>query len=148
MTPYATVSEAATYFSERLYTAAWDSASADDKLKSLKTATRTMESLNYAGDKAVETQELQFPRGADTEIPDDVKYACAEEALALLARGADVEDPYAMGRLKRRKIGDAEDEYDTSYSSPTASVGLISHQAWRLLQPFLRDPNILDLDRS
>lgn len=146
MNPYATVSEANTYFSERLRTDAWDDADSDDRLKALKQSTRAIERLNFAGDKADEDQELQFPRGDDTVVPQDIKDACCELALALLD---DVDPNLEMENLGRTRqyMGDARTERDTSFAHDHIRAGIPSIQAWMLLAPYLRDPRILELDR-
>lgn len=147
-TPYATVDEANAYFAERLRTDAWDDASAEDQEKALKMATRAIERLNFAGEKADENQEMQFPRGEDTEVPQDVKDACCEEALALLSVvTTSTQSPADAARIKRKKIGDAEEEYDTSLVSDATMNGMLSYEAWVLLTPYFRDPRNLDLDR-
>jgi len=66
------------------------------QLPALCEATRKIDGLNLAGKKAVATQVNQFPRiytradGTEytqTAVPEDVKQACCEEALAILKYG-------------------------------------------------------------
>lgn len=146
-TPYASLSDGNTYFSERLRSEPWDDASAEDRNKALKMATRAIDKLNFAGDKADATQERQFPRGDDTEIPQPIMDATCELALAFLD---DVDPNLELERLSRKRqgIGDLSTERDTSYAQEHIVAGIPSIQAWTLLYPFLRDPKILDVDRS
>ena len=95
---------------------AWTAATADQKNEALKDATRRIDSLSLQGrryeEKYIENgvqkdtngdglaQTLEFPRYIDGEIcdwdhgtslpivPDAVKWACLEEAIAILASGS------------------------------------------------------------
>lgn len=59
---YATVSEADSYFGDRLDVAAWTSASEPDRGKALVTATLILDGLDWMGIAVSETQALAFPR--------------------------------------------------------------------------------------
>ena len=56
----------------------WEDATDEEKKAALIEATRIMERLNWAGSKADEDQDLQFPRGDDTTVPDDIQHACVD----------------------------------------------------------------------
>lgn len=98
---YVTLAEAEAYFAERLHSDAWAGASESDKEKALLTACRRLERLRYwDGNQPALTdprQALTFPRTRDVDadgsyiIPQPVKDAQCEEALALLSRGAEQE---------------------------------------------------------
>lgn len=123
----------------------WSSYSLDNRLKALKMANRLINGMNFAGEKADPEQVWQFPRGRDTEISQAIQDACCELALSFLRRGASTFDV----RMKRQKTGDAETEYDTKFISESYVIfGIDSPKALALLKPYLRDPNIIDLDRS
>lgn len=147
VTPYADLTYANAYMADRVRTEAWDEATDSVKTKALKQATRAIDRLNFAGDKADEAQARQFPRGNDTEVPDDVIQACCELALAFLD---DVDPNIEIENLNRTRqgIGDARIEKDTSYVQDHVRSGIPSIQAWMLLVPYLRDPGILDMDRG
>lgn len=90
---YISVADATTYFGNRLDSADWVAASADDKAASLITSTSWLETLEYYGERSSTTQALKWPRTdaecdgieADaTFIPRDIKTATCEVALALL----------------------------------------------------------------
>jgi len=59
---YATVSEADSYFEDRLDAAAWSSASEDIKAKALVTASQMLNGMNWFGIAVSESQTLAFPR--------------------------------------------------------------------------------------
>ena len=84
MTSYIEIVDANIYFGERLNTEEWDNASDANKLKALYMATRIIDRFNYRGEMTDESQEHQFPRGGDTEVPETIKEACCEIALKLL----------------------------------------------------------------
>jgi hypothetical protein len=106
---YISLTDAAAYFNERLYSEAWNDATADDQARALIMATRHIDRLALVGRKKVFNQALQFPRCyppgsqlsmveyignlpepaadgyvCDTGIPKVVASACCEQALFLL----------------------------------------------------------------
>jgi len=164
-TYYGTVNEANTYFENRLYSTIWTSANTAEREQSLIGATQIIDRLNFAGEKAAVyailydsdgvlvdpaptdaevraayvSQELEFPRGTDTNIPDEVKMACWEIAYALL----DGVDP-DMEAENLAVIGQTIASVRTTYDRNNVSMahianGVPSAKAWRLLKPFLRD---------
>lgn len=143
--PYADQNYGNTYFGERLRTSAWDNALLADQVKALKQATRAIDNLNFAGVKADDTwtdglpnQPNQFPRGEDTLVPDAVKQACCELALAFLD---DVDPNLELEALpiQSQGMGDARTMRDTSYVMEHVRLGIPSIQAYTLLLPFMRD---------
>jgi hypothetical protein len=137
-TPYADATYAQTYFDERLNTEAWDIADNTTRVKALKTATRAIDRLNFAGVKNDSAQPNQFPRGSDTDVPEAIKKACCELALALLD-GVDPNLEAEGVNLLNTHIGEAGTTYDRSFGQPHILAGIPSIQAWHLLLPFLRD---------
>jgi hypothetical protein len=101
---YGSVAEATNYFSLRLHEFAWSEASVDDRPRALFAATQVVDALNFKGKKhtvyellesnpsatfeqireAEASQPLEFPRGADTEVPDAIRKAVYEIAHSLL----------------------------------------------------------------
>jgi hypothetical protein len=92
-------------------------------------------------------QPLEFPRGEDTEVPDEILIACWEVAYALL----DGVDP----DLDVENLGVSSQGYAsirTTYARNQALVehlmhGIPSATAWRYLMPFLRDADKIKLSR-
>ncbi len=102
---YITVVDAATYFGDRIPAAtAWAGATDDQKTAALISATKRIDRLRIRGRKYLSTQALAFPRTYNhptvedmledgsplysvTSVPQYVKDACCEEALALLDYG-------------------------------------------------------------
>lgn len=93
------------------------------------------------------SQELEFPRGADTEVPEAICRACYEIAHSLL----DGKDPEAeLENLGIESQGYAS--VRTTFSRTHVPVehivnGVPSSVAWRLLVPFLRDDDAIRVSR-
>jgi len=94
------------------------------------------------------TQELEFPRGKDTTVPQEIEWACYEIALALL-EGFDPEDALdranvirqAYSAVRTTYAADSQNQEYLGYGIPTARV-------WRWLQPFLVDGRLIRLSRA
>ena len=157
MANYITYTEAGDLANERLNVEAWDDAVIEDgssagepgslTYKSVAMATKAIDRLNFIGDKAVETQDNQFPRGTDTVTPDDIKNATFEIALQLL----DDKDPDIEGEnlaVISQGYANVRSTYDRDVSLPHISAGIVSLTAWRYLSPYLRDPQFIDITRT
>lgn len=145
-TAYCTEAEANTYFSGRLNTDAWDDATTAERSKALIQSTRIIDQLNFKGEKADESQELQFPRSGDTEVPDDIKCACSEIALALLD-GVDPEIEADNLFMVSQGYANVRSTYDRQAQAEHSVGGVPSVTAWRYLLPYLRDTRAVDLSR-
>lgn len=148
ITPYADRTYANAYFAERLSTVAWDNASNGDKDKALKMATLLIDQLPYIGYKNDESQAREFPRNNDTEIPQEVAMACAEVAKALL-EGNNLESLYEKSGISSESQGGASASYTGNGPAELlgACNGLPSPMAARLLNPWLRDFEVINLTR-
>jgi hypothetical protein len=143
---YATEAEAVLYFSGRLNADAWDDADSYERDKALINATRIIDRLNFKGAKTVATQVLQFPRDNDTVVPDDIKSACSEIALALLD-GVDPELEFENLNMVSQGYANVRSTYDRNLPSEHIAAGIPSVSAWRYLKPYLRDVNAVDVSR-
>lgn len=94
-TSYVTLSAAATYFSTRPNIGtAWTSASSATRQALLIHATAIVDTLPFISKKVETYQGLQFPRACQKNvaaIPEDIRRAVLEEALALLRKKEPVE---------------------------------------------------------
>lgn len=159
MSAYATINEANDYFATRLYSDAWEMANAMDRTKALEMATRDIDRLNFAGYKhavwllyeggacpcsnALSEAELlqanQFPRGEDSEIPEDIKNATFEIALARLD-GVDPDQEVQNLSVVSEGFASVRTTYDRDWSLDHIRAGIASAAAWRYLKPFVRSP--------
>ena len=130
----------------RLNTTAWDEASIVNKQKAIKMATDAIDMLNFIGEKTEDDQELEFPRGGDTEIPVYIQRATFEIALALLD-GADPELDFASLNLVSSGIANVRSTYNRASNPAHIIAGIPSATAWKYLRPFLRDSRAITMSR-
>ena len=129
---YVNLAEANEYFSNRLHADVWAEVSDADKEKALVMATKAIDRQPLKGRKATDEQELAFPRYPDTELPEAVKEACCEEALALLERGNSQRRKLQQEGVQSFTLGNMSETYITG-----AGKGLLSREAKELLRPWL-----------
>lgn len=141
---YISVADAETYFANRIGADAWDIATNTRKTKALEHGTSIIDHLPIAGSKTVSSQTNQFPRSPDLTVPSDVKYACAEIALALLS-GIDPELEYRNAFINRMSHGELN--VDQGLCPEHVAAGVPSITAWRLLRPYLIDETGIGLVR-
>lgn len=140
---FVTLGEAEQYFADKLYADEWHNADDITKEKALKEACRRISRLAFKGEKADEAQLLAFPRkmpmfnrigvigfSTDTGIPEEVKQAQCEEALALLRYGNSARTKAQEQNVVRVSFGEVSEEY-------RASLKLLSKEALELLRPYI-----------
>lgn len=168
---YGTLSEANTYFSHRLHEEAWSDATAADREKALIKATQIIDALNFKGMKAAVaayydedgnlidgydeedlreanlSQELEFPRGTDTVVPDAIKFACWEVTHALLD-GVDPDLELENLGVVSQGLASVRTTYNRNHTQiEHVTNGIPSAAAWRYLRPFLRDGDAIKFSR-
>lgn len=142
MSHYGTVLGGDSYFETRLRTHDWDTATEEDKLKSLYEATRIIDTLNFAGCKTDPDQLLQFPRDEETEVPNAVVQATYEIAIVLLG-GYDPEHEANNDKISSQKYAGVS----VTYKENAQPSVIPSTMAWRLLYPYLRDNSAVEISR-
>lgn len=147
MSNYATAAEGDTYFSTRLRTAPWDDATSNEQERALTMATKIIDQLNYLGTKTDDAQDNQFPRDDDTDVPQAIKDACCEIALALLD-GVEPDKEYENAFKTSNSYGGVRTTFDGKAVPDYVIAGVPSFSAWKLLLPFLRDPRAIRLRRA
>ena len=133
MASYVTTAEATTYFGSRLHAEAWTAAKDADQQKALDMATRVIDRTPVVGVKSSYNQTNQFPRYPDTEVPQAVKDATCEEALALLERGNGQRRKLQQEGVASFSVGGLSE----TYVSGARGGGLLSQEAKELLRPWL-----------
>ena len=129
---YCTIEYADEYFAGRLHAESWGQADDSTKEKALKQATRQIDRQPLRGRKSDREQTLAFPRYPDTEVPEAVKEACCEEALALLERGNSQRRKLQQEGVQSFSLGNMSESYAAG-----AGKGLLSQEAKELLRPWL-----------
>ena len=129
---YIDIGGADEYFENRLHAERWGETSDADKEKALRQATKEIDRQLLKGRKATDTQELAFPRYPDTEIPEAVKEACCEVALALLERGNSQRRKLQQEGVQSFSLGNMSETFAAG-----AGKGLLSQEAKELLRSWL-----------
>lgn len=166
-TYYGSLSEANDYFGMRLHERAWSQASTSEREKALYASRLIIDGLNFKGCKhtvyellqsnsdatdeeiraAEASQETEFPRGDDEEVPQIIILAAYEIAYSLL----DGKDP----EVELETLGIVSQGYGsvrTTYNRAQVPIehlinGIPNALAWRWLRPFLRDDDAIKLSR-
>ncbi len=129
---YIDIEEADEYFAGRLHAESWSGADSETKEKALKQATKEIDRQPLTGRKTTDNQALAFPRYPDEEIPEAVKEACCEEALALLERGNSQRKKLQQEGVQSFSLGNMSETFAVG-----AGKGLLSQEAKELLKPWL-----------
>ena len=130
---YCTVEYANEYFGgRRLHAESWFEADDSTKEKALRQATRSIDRMPLRGRKTDLHQPLAFPRYPDTEIPEAVKEACCEEALAILESGNSQRRKLQQEGVQSITLGSMSETYIAG-----AGRGMLSQEAKELLRPWL-----------
>jgi len=156
MAEYITSSEMDTYVADRPGSSAWTGASSALKEDLLKYASKLVDSLPFVGkkyDTDLSTQPLQWPRLIKTRqgwvvadrdaddnvvVPQAIKDAVCEEALARLDTSNDQRRKLQEGGVTYFKLGELWEEYDGSLrGGGIKGTPLRSWTAYRLLEPYL-----------
>lgn len=145
MSQYASIAEANAYFTTRVRSGLWATTSTTDKDLALGQATRAIDRLAFAGDKTDPEQELEFPRGGDTDIPNDIKFATFEVAYAFID-GHEAENDTDDLAVVSQGYSSVRATYDRKINQPHMASGIPSIVAWRYLLPYL--VNVTSFGRS
>ncbi len=155
---YVDVATADTYFGNHLFADAWNTATVTQKEQALKMATKAIDRQPLKGIKKDPNQKLQFPRcyrfdprniffqpdgtplywehmfgwWCETDVPQAVKDATCEEALAILERGNSTRIKLQKAGVSEVSMGDVTERY-----LPGSGRGLLSPEVKELLRPYL-----------
>ena len=113
---YVTRAQADTYFSERLHSSAWTSASGDTKDAALVWAAKLLDrTVRYNGSKTSSSQSMAWPRSgmvdesgneiADTVIPQTIKDVQCELAMLLIGTDRSLENQASAQGLTSLRAG-------------------------------------------
>lgn len=143
---YGTLTGAETYFRSKIKSTVqdWTYADDDDRLASLRDATRRIESLCFLGTPA--GNQLHFPT-EEHGTPDDIHKACYEIALKLLS-GIDPDTEADNLSVTSQGYAGGRTSFDRSFVQAHVRHGIPSAYAWSILRPYLRDPDSIKLRRG
>lgn len=145
---YVTLQEADTYISTHYVSTdelrvGWEALSSEDKSALLARSFQALELLPFAGRKLKSEQTTAFPRWPQQEVPEAIKWAQIENALAKSDTSTAEEAKYYerlwMYGVESYSIGNLSERTSTgSYSVQGAqATGIVSVEADRLLRPYL-----------
>lgn len=144
---YATITEANTYFEGRMFTQSWDRALTVERTAALEHASKIINNITYKGRKTDLNQTDEFPRDiTDGEVPQDVKDATAEIALALLD-GIDPEREREGVSIESQGYSSARSTYDRGFVQSHVAAGVPSSTAWTLLRKYIKDVDKVRISR-
>lgn len=161
---YPTLEQADEYFETRLFSQAWGNAAPQDRTAALEMATQQIDRLPYKGRKhaawlvaeaggddseikaASASQPLQFPRGSDEEVPEDILIACYEIAFQLLD-GRNADEEYEDLPTVSQGYSSVRRTYNRSFLPEHLQHGIVSVLAWRYLKPYVEIPGTIRLGR-
>lgn len=144
MSDYTTTAEADAFLNKTIYADDWDFY--PHKAGALAQATDIIDTLNLIGTKTSSTQENEFPRNGDTEVPVNIVKATIWIASAF-ARGADPEADFDASRVKSTAFSSSKTTLEAELE-PHVAAGVPSVTAWRLLLPYLNRDKSLCLERG
>lgn len=92
-------------------------------------------------------QDLEFPRGQDTEVPQEIEWACYEIAFALI-EGFDPEDAADRLNIVRQSYSSVRTTYaDSNEALEYLAYGIPTMRAWCWLKPYLANVNSINISR-
>jgi hypothetical protein len=144
---YGTVQEADRYFGVLLHGELWERTTPIRKYKALVSATKTIDTLRFAGRKTDDDQALEFPRYGQTSVPLAIRQAAYEEALSLL-KGVDPTTEYDNLFVRSRGFGSLRTDYEPQNPPEHKKAGVTSLRAWQMLLPHLKPALDLKLRRE
>lgn len=121
----------------------WEGLPDEDKEVLLRKSFESIESIAFAGRKTCPSQPNAFPRYPSTDVPEDVKAAQVENAVAL-SDSSTSEDAVFYERLwqfgvESYSIGNLSEKTSSGTwgRGSTVANGVVSAKASRLLQPYI-----------
>lgn len=145
---YGTLASAENYFRSKIRSTVreWFDSEPEDKIASLREATRLIETLNFLGTPVSEDQLLHFPTEEDGQ-PIGVEVACYEIALQLL-KGLDPETEKRNLSVTSQGFAGSRTTYARDFVQEHLNAGIPSAIAWSILRPYLGDPSLIKLSRG
>lgn len=114
---YVTIEEADSYISSHFLSSdekreSWEAMNEEDKKVLLTKSLEDIESLNFSGYKTCKDQELSFPRNGCLDVPQNVKNAQIEGAIARLDTDSSFES--IQKGITSERLGSVSYTYSTS----------------------------------
>lgn len=127
--------DALLYFQERYGSQKWFELGEDEQEQLLITASRKINRFDFVGEKAEESQPMEFPRNYDT--PQDIKDAVCEEAIAVAQNTGSVHDENKKAGITSISLGSGSITYRDSSLNQEDSQ-LFSAEALYLVKKWVK----------
>ena len=128
---FVTLQDAENYFNNRPDSEQWHNLSNTEKEQALIFSTLKINTCNFVGSKVSARQPLEFPRNFSPQMPDEIKFAVCEEALAIIRNSVHFQNK--MLGISSMKIGSSSVSYKNNNSLNT----IFSNQAEMFLSKWL-----------
>lgn len=134
---YIGLDEADEYFARRLNSTNWWNAALEDRTRALIKSSQLIDALAFSGDKTDPGQLQEFPRYGQADVPEDIKVAQAEIAIALFIM--DMEQSLSNLQVQSAKYSSITTRYFRDVPDDAIRAGIPSRMAWLLLRPYLAE---------
>lgn len=132
---FVTLEEAQNYFDERYDSDEWFQLEDTEKEKLLITASKKINTYDFVGSQLEKEQPMAFPR--DYAMPQDIKDAVCEEAIALVQKKDDVHKQNQDENITSISLGAGSVSYGTLSESEEAKL-LVSPTALYLVKKWIK----------
>lgn len=128
-----TLEDAKYYFEERYDSKEWFELEEKEKENILIIASQKINTFDFVGSKLETTQQMEFPR--NYELPQDIKNAVCEEAIALLKNKNNIHQQNQENNIASIQlgVGSVSYQFDT-----TKTQNLSSRLAFQLIQKWIK----------
>ncbi len=130
-----TLQDADSYFDERYGSQSWTELEDSEKEEVLCTASKKISRFDFVGEPLEKNQPLAFPR--DFDMPQDIKDAVCEEAIALVQNTDNVHLQNLENNITSISLGAGSVSYSTGALSSEAKL-LRSSTAIYLVQKWIK----------
>ena len=104
--------DASLYFQERYDSQKWFELTDEEQEQLLITASKRINRFDFVGEKADESQPMEFPR--DYDIPQDIKDAVCEEAISLAQNSENIHEENIKAGIQSISLGTGSVTYANS----------------------------------
>lgn len=127
--------DAQVYFEERFDSNKWFELSDEEKEKLLISASKKINTFEFVGNQADDSQPMAFPR--DYELPADIKEAVCEEAFAMASQKGDIHSENKKAGISSISLGVGSVSYRESAGTGNSAI-LVSNDALNLISKWVK----------
>lgn len=143
---YVSLADANNYMQFHPKRLVWERGTGDQQTMCLTQATRDIDGLALKGRRKTVEQALRFPRQDQETVPDDILRATILIAVEYIG-GKDPEMEFNQLSLVGERYTSLSRSRNPDLIEPHIAAGIISFEAFALLQPYLRSDDAIRLTR-